>query len=85
MKKKPGKSFAEDWAKNTYTGRAVKAVVDKFSGPKFGAPSSNIEDQRNEAPGKGDRQNSPQSPMQTYNKAERLQRNFFSAKRLKKL
>lgn len=51
---------------------------------KFGIPSKNIEDIRNQAPGKQDRENSPDSPMKRVRDAAAKQGNFFSAKRLKK-
>ncbi len=37
-KKKPA-SFAQDWAKKTYTGRAVKKVIDKIAPTKKKAKS----------------------------------------------
>ena len=61
-----------------------KTLMEKV----FPARGISVKDNGNPMPvstAKTDRQNSPDSPMRTYNNAERAQRNFFSAKRLKKL
>lgn len=46
---KPGKSFADDWAKNTYTGRAVAGAV------RMGKQISEHLMEPAYRPGKGDR------------------------------
>lgn len=64
-------TFSEDWANKTYTGRAVKAVVDYMKEPAY-------------RPGKGDRltTNSDATPTNKQGKGDK--ENMFSAKRLKK-
>lgn len=75
---KPGKSFSEDWANNTVMGGIVKSAVE------FAKKSTSKKEPMYPMGKKGDRENSPDSPMKRVNDATAKQKNFFSSSRLKK-
>lgn len=63
---------------------ANRTLMEKVFPPKGLSTKDNMTDAPKSAAGKGDRQNSPDSPMKRVNDATAKQKNFFSAARLKK-